>query len=94
VSGVEIIFVLAGIGGLVLVIIFAGRILEARNAKKLASPLVGRSCLSCGTSFSPDVIRSARLETPFDGPSYPSVVCPSCSKRWALIEGNLVEHPV
>ena len=93
-SAVNIIFVLAGITVLVLLIILTGQALESRKARRLALPILGRLCPFCGASFRPEVIRCARLETAFDGPSYPSVICTGCSRRWALIDSNLVEQPV
>ena len=93
VSATEIILILLGIIGLVLGIVAAGQAFERRAARKLVSPLLGRPCPSCGNSFHPDAIRSARLEHGFDGPSYASLVCPVCSKRLALLQGELMEDP-
>src|SRR5437660_12498621 len=94
VSATEIILILLGIAGLVLGIIAAGQAFERRAARKLASPLLGRPCPSCGNSFTTDAIRSARLEHPFDGPNFASLVCPDCSKRWALLKGGLTKVPL
>ena len=93
-SATEVILILVGTIGLVFGIVAAGRALERRAARKLVSPLLGRPCPSCGGSFHLDAIRSARLEHGFDGPSYPTLVCPDCSKRWALLEGELTEVPL
>ena len=93
-SPIEIALVLVGITGLVFSIIAAGSALERRAARRLASPILGQPCPSCGWSLQSEAIRSARLEHPFDGPSYASVVCPGCSKRWALLEHKWLEEPL
>ena len=90
-SAIEIIVIVIVVTALVLGIIAAGLALESRTARKLASPLLGQSCPSCGNSFRMDSIRTARLEHGFDGPSYPTFTCTGCSKRWGLLEGKLFE---
>jgi hypothetical protein len=94
VSAIEIILVLVGITGLVFAIIAAAQALERRAARKLATPLLGRPCPFCGSSFRQDAIRGARLEHPFDGSNYASVVCLDCSKRWGLLDDRLMEQPL
>ena len=93
-NAIKIIEIVIGVIGLVLLVIAAGRALERRWARKLVSPLLGRPCPSCATPFQPDAVRRARLEHPFDGPNYASLLCRNCSKRFALIADKLVELPL
>jgi hypothetical protein len=58
VNAIEVIFIVVGIIGLALGIVAAGQALERRAARKLASPLLGRTCPCCGSSFRSDVIRT------------------------------------
>ena len=93
-SATEIVVIVVGIVGMIAAIIYVGLALEKREARKLASVIVGLPCPSCGSLFQMNAVRSAHLEHGFDEPSYCSVVCSACCQRCLVIEGKLIKDSV
>jgi DNA-directed RNA polymerase subunit RPC12/RpoP len=80
VNAFDIILVVAGVGGLILVITAAGLACERRIARKLASSLLGKACPYCGSPVREDAIRSARLEHGFEDQDV-AVICSNCGSK-------------